>query len=132
MAAASPLARIRRVCLSLPEAEERPFGGHAAPAFRVRDKLFVMTSEDGGSLTLKAAQGIAAVLVGDDPTRFFVPPYVGTKGWVGVRLDVEQDWEEIDDLICGSYRLIAPKRALHNRGCSRGLKPPVSRSERAM
>jgi len=101
---------VRRVCLSFPESEEKPFGGHVAPSFRVREKLFAMTSEDGTSLTLKAPAGIGAILVGDDPERFFVPAYVGTKGWVGVRLDVEQDWGEIEELLRESYRLIAPKK----------------------
>ena len=101
---------MRKICLALPGAEERSFGGHTAPAFRIQDKLFLMTSEDGSSMTMKAAQGIQDVLVGDDPDRFFVPPYVGSKGWIGVRLDVEQDWEELGELIEMSYRLIAPKR----------------------
>jgi predicted DNA-binding protein (MmcQ/YjbR family) len=110
VAPAKPIDRIREVCLSLPEAEERPFGGHTAPAFRVRDKFFVMTSEDGLSITLKAASGIPAILVGDDPARFFVPPYVGSKGWLGIRVDADVDWEEVADLIRSSYCLIAPKR----------------------
>jgi predicted DNA-binding protein (MmcQ/YjbR family) len=110
VAHAKPIDRIRRLCLGLPEVEEKPFGGHTSPAFRVRDKLFVMTSEDGSTMTLKAASGIPSILVGDDPTRFFLPPYVGSKGWIGIRLDIDQDWDEIDDLIRSSYRLIAPKR----------------------
>jgi predicted DNA-binding protein (MmcQ/YjbR family) len=103
-------ARIREICLGLPEAQERPFGGHTAPAFRVRDKLFVMTSEDGSAMTFKAAPGTQEALVTADPDRFFVPKYVGSKGWVGARLDVDQNWEEIAELIEESYRLIAPKR----------------------
>lgn len=103
-------ARLREICLSLPEADEKPFGGHTAPSFRVRDKLFAMTSEDGGSLTFKAAPGVQEELVAAEPERFFVPKYVGSKGWVGARLDVEQDWDEIAELIEDSYRMIAPKR----------------------
>ena len=83
-----PIARVRAICLALPEAEERPFGGHTAPAFRVRDKLFVMTSEDATSMTMKAPRGAQQVFVASDPERFFVPKYVGPKGWVGVRLDL--------------------------------------------
>jgi predicted DNA-binding protein (MmcQ/YjbR family) len=49
------------------------------------------------------------VLVGADPERFFVPPYVGHKGWVGMRLDHEPDWDEVAVLVRRSYRLIAPK-----------------------
>lgn len=103
-------ARLREICLSLPEAAEKPFGGHTAPSFRVRDKLFVMTSEDGSSATFKAGLGVQEALVASDPERFFVPAYVGPKGWVGVRLDVDQDWDEIAELIEDSYRMIAPKR----------------------
>ena len=105
-----PLDRVRELCLALPEAEEKPFGGHTAPSFRVRDKLFVMTSEDGTSMTLKGRPGVQQALVGDDPTRFFVPPYVGSKGWIGVVLGIEQDWDEIGELIEESYRMTAPKR----------------------
>jgi predicted DNA-binding protein (MmcQ/YjbR family) len=104
------LDRVRDLCLGLPESEERPFGGHSAPSFRVRDKLFVMTSEDGRSMTMKARPGIQQILVGDDPDRFFVPPYVGSKGWLGVRLDADHDWDEIAELIEESYRMTAPKR----------------------
>ncbi|MFC4530720.1 MmcQ/YjbR family DNA-binding protein [Sphaerisporangium dianthi] len=104
------LGRLRDICGSLPEVAEKPFGGHTAPAFRVRDKLFVMTSEDGDSMTFKAGPGVQEALVASDPGRFFVPPYVGAKGWVGARLDVEQDWDEIAGLVEDSYRLIAPKR----------------------
>jgi hypothetical protein len=106
------LARVRALCLALPEAEERPFGDHTAPAFRIRDKFFAMTSEDGSSMTLKAPKGVQAVLVASDPARFFVPKYVGHIGWVGVRLDLSQppDWDELAEMIAESYCLTAPKR----------------------
>jgi len=104
------MARLREICLSLPEAVEKPFGGHTAPTFRVRDKLFLMTSEDGRSMIFKAGPGVQEALVGSDPERFFVPAYVGHKGWVGAWLTAEQDWDEIAELIEESYRLIAPKR----------------------
>ncbi len=104
------VARVREICLSLPEAVEKPFGGHTAPSFRIGDKLFAMTSEDGRSLTFKAGPGVQQALVASDPERFFVPPYVGAKGWVGARLDAAQDWAEIAELLEDSYRMIAPKR----------------------
>ena len=103
-------ARLRGICLALPEAVEKSFGGHTAPSFRVRDKLFAMTSEDGRSMTFKAGPGVQEALVAADPERFFVPAYVGHKGWVGARLDIDQDWDEMAELIEDSYRLIAPKR----------------------
>ena len=104
------MARLREICLSLPEAVEKPFGGHTAPTFRVRDKLFLMTSEDGRSMIFKAGPGVQEALVGSEPERFFVPAYVGHKGWVGAWLTAELDWDEITELIEESYRLIAPKR----------------------
>ncbi|WP_019634756.1 MmcQ/YjbR family DNA-binding protein [Actinomadura atramentaria] len=102
--------RLREICLALPEAVEKPFGGHTAPSFRVRDKLFAMTMRDGAALTVKAGPGVQQALVEGDPERFYVPPYVGAKGWVAARLDVPQDWDELAELIEDSYRLIAPKR----------------------
>jgi predicted DNA-binding protein (MmcQ/YjbR family) len=111
-AARSPVQRVRAICLALPEVEERPFGGHTAPAFRVRDKMFVVTSEDASSMTLKAPKGAQPILVASEPARFFVPKYVGSKGWVGVRLDLRAapDWDEMAEMIAESYCLIAPKR----------------------
>src|SRR3981081_672321 len=105
-----PIARRREICLALPESVEKAFGGHTAPSFRVRDKFFVMTSEDGQSMTCKAPPGVQQALGGSDPERFFVPAYVGHKGWIGLRLDVEQDWEEITEIVLDSYRMTAPKR----------------------
>ncbi|MQA95454.1 MAG: MmcQ/YjbR family DNA-binding protein [Streptosporangiales bacterium] len=104
------IGTVRRICLALPEAVEKPFGGHTAPSFRVRDKLYVMTSEDGTAMMFKAGPGVQEALVSSAPDRFFVPAYVGNKGWVGARLDVDQDWDELAELVEESYRLIAPKR----------------------
>jgi predicted DNA-binding protein (MmcQ/YjbR family) len=120
VSAPSAIARIRSICLELPEVIEKPFGGHTAPAFRVRDKLFVFTSEDGGFLTIKAPKGAQEALVASDPDRFFVA-YVGPKGWVGVRLDLDAppDWDEVAEMIVESYCLIAPRRlasAVEQRG----------------
>jgi hypothetical protein len=62
------------------------------------------------SVWCKAPEGSQAMLVEADPGRFFVPPYVGSKGWVGMRLDTSPDWDEVARLIRRSYRLIAPKK----------------------
>jgi hypothetical protein len=106
------VARIRAICLALPEATEKPFGGHTSPAFRVRDKMFVVVAEDQSSMTVKAHQGVQGILVNSDPERFFVPKYVGSKGWVGVRIDLAQppDWDEMAEIISESYCLLAPTR----------------------
>jgi predicted DNA-binding protein (MmcQ/YjbR family) len=114
------VAELRGLCLAFPEATEKPFGGHESPAFRVVDKLFVTLAEDGSSLTLKAAPGEQALLVSADPDRFFVPAYVGSKGWVGVRLNDPVDWEEVAELIEDSYRLIAPKALVSRLDSERG------------
>jgi predicted DNA-binding protein (MmcQ/YjbR family) len=125
VSARSTIARIRAICLDLPEVVEKPFGGHTAPAFRVRDKLFVFTSEDGSFVTLKAPKGAQPALVASDPERFFVPAYVGPKGWVGVRLDLKTpvDWDEVSEMIVESYCLIAPKRLSSAVGQRAGTAP---------
>lgn len=102
------VAELRRICLAFPDAVEKPFGGHRAPAFRIRDKLFLLCREDGTALTCKAGPGEQALLVAADPARFFVPPYVGHRGWVGIRLDAPVDWQEVAELAEDSYRLVAP------------------------
>ncbi len=108
--AKSPTERLRAICLALPEAVEKETWGY--PTFRVRDKIFAMERRDDGPISMwcKAPPGSQQVLVGADPERFFVPPYVGPKGWVGMRLDRRPDWDEVAALVTRSYRLIAPKR----------------------
>lgn len=105
-----PSARLRAICLSLPEAVEKPI--RRGPAYRIGDKIFAMDRGDGDRVSLwcKAPKGSQAILVGADPERFFVPPYVGVKGWIGMRLDAEPDWDEVSFLVRRSYVLIAPKR----------------------
>lgn len=105
-----PIDRLRAICLALPEAQEKEAWGD--PTFRVRDRISAMEKRGDGRISLwcKAPPGSQAVLIGADPERFFVPPYVGQKGWVGVRLDRDPDWDEVAELVRRSYRLIAPKR----------------------
>lgn len=104
------LNQLRTICLALPETSEH--GGVGNPTFRVRDKIFAMqhSVNDRPSMRCKAPAGAQEVLVESNPDRFFVPPYVGHHGWIGVWLDVELDWDEIADLIEDSYRITAPKR----------------------
>ncbi len=103
---------LRAICMALPEAEEKPFGGHTAPTYRVRDKMFATTTEqaDRPEVWMKLAPGAQTILVESQPERFFVPPYVGKSGWVGIWLDGDVDWEQVESLVRESYRLIAPKR----------------------
>ncbi|GIG64918.1 MmcQ/YjbR family DNA-binding protein [Phytomonospora endophytica] len=108
-----PVARLRELCLALPEVTERL--SHGEPAWFVRDKkLFVMTSDHHHDERLgfwcAAAPGETAALVAGAPERFYVPPYVGHRGWLGVYLDVDGvDWAEIAELVREAFRCVAPK-----------------------
>jgi predicted DNA-binding protein (MmcQ/YjbR family) len=104
------LDQLRAICLVLPEAVEA--GGVGNPTFKVRGKIFAMRHLHDGrwSMWCKAPPGVQQLLVESDSARYFVPPYVGHHGWVGVYLDIVLDWPEIADLIEDSYRLTAPKR----------------------
>ena len=102
--------RLRDICLTFPETTEQEAWGD--PTFRVRNKIFAMQKSGDGRVSLwcKAPPGLQAALVGTDAERFFVPPYVGHHGWIGVRLDVEIDWSQVADLVEESYLMTAPKR----------------------
>src|SRR4051794_18903971 len=110
--ATSPVERVRKLCLALPETTERL--SHGAPTWFVRDKkTFVMYHDDhhgDGRLALwcAAPPGAQAELVGEDPERFFVPAYVGHRGWLGVRLDCDLSWDEVAELVEDAYRTVAP------------------------
>jgi hypothetical protein len=111
----TPLARVRAICLSLPEATEVEAWGE--PTFRVRNKLFAMHSS-GDTHHGKGRDGvwIASTHVTQDlvlrakPNRYFSPPYVGPSGWIGAWLDRNPPWAEITVLLRDAYRLKAPKR----------------------
>jgi predicted DNA-binding protein (MmcQ/YjbR family) len=100
------LARLRALCLALPEAEERETWGDLT--FRVREKMFAITGRAAGSVTLKATPEDQAALVAADP-RITVASYVGRFGWVSVDLTGDVDWDELGELVLDSYRLVAPK-----------------------
>ncbi|HVW81745.1 MAG TPA: MmcQ/YjbR family DNA-binding protein [Mycobacteriales bacterium] len=107
-----PTQRVRQLCLSFPEAEEKLT--HGAPGFFVR-KQFAMLWPDGhhdhhfAHLWCAAPPGVQQELVARSD-RFFRPPYVGHRGWVGCRLDGEVDWDEVAELLEDAYRYIAPAR----------------------
>lgn len=112
---ADPLARLRALCLALPETTEKEAWG--TPTFRVRDKMFVMFVDDhhGDGRTAmwcKAPMGTQEMLVEADPERFFRPPYVGVKGWVGMCLDGAADWAEVGEIVRDAWRMTAPKKLL--------------------
>lgn len=106
--ALDPQQAIRDIALAFPEAEERETGGH--PTFRVRDKIFVgcgVDEQGRTTITVKAATGEQGTLLAKGEP-FFSPRYLGSRGWVGVRLDDETDWRKVHELVIDSYREIAP------------------------
>ena len=109
------VARLREICLALPEATER--ASHGAPAWFVRDKkqfaqLWASGHHDQRFPHLWCAglPGVQEALVGSSPDRFFRPPYVGHRGWIGVRLDEAADWAEVAELCADAYRAVAPAK----------------------
>ncbi|MDQ1713380.1 MAG: hypothetical protein QOE45_2830 [Frankiaceae bacterium] len=103
------LDRLRALCLSLPEATEQVTWGTDL-TFRVRDKIFAITGEDAGGVSVKATKEDQAALVASDP-RVTVAAYVGRFGWVSVDLSGKGlDWTMVEELVRDSYRLIAPKK----------------------
>lgn len=108
------LQRLREICLALPEVSERL--SHGSPAWFIRGKktlaMYLDDHHGDGRLAIwcPAAPGVQEAMVGEEPERFFRPPYVGPNGWLGVRLDVEPDWDEITGIVEDAYRKVAPKR----------------------
>jgi hypothetical protein len=108
------LGKLRTICLALPETTERL--SHGAPTFFVRDKrafLMVLTNHHGDgrfAVWCAAPTGMQAMLVEADPERFFVPPYVGHRGWLGVRLDRGIHWDELTGIVEDAYADVAPPK----------------------
>lgn len=113
---AEALDAVRTIALALPETNERL--SHGAPTFFIRDRktfvMFVDNHHDDGRLAVwtAAPDGVQATLVETEPDRFFRPPYVGHRGWLGVRLDVDVDWDEITEIVEDAYRCVAPKKLI--------------------
>jgi predicted DNA-binding protein (MmcQ/YjbR family) len=110
----SNLPRVRKICLSLPQANEVESWGTST--FRI-GKIFAMYAaadthhgEGREGLWVKSNSFTQDLLVRGMPSRYFKPPYVGPAGWTGVYLDAETDWEALTDLLRDAYRLTAPKR----------------------
>src|SRR5579859_3402010 len=109
----------REVCLSLPEAEE--VISHGSPDFRVRGKTFasyVINHHGDGrvALWLNAPSGSQDHYVKSEPKHFFVPPYVGPRGWLGVHLDKGLSWERIASLVRQAYEKVAPRLLVNSIG----------------
>ena len=110
----SPLARVRALCLSFPGTEERLSHGEAT-WFADGRRSFVMCADhhhdDRVAFWAAAPDGAQAQLVADAPERYFRPPYVGTRGWVGVWVDVpDVDWARVEQVVEDAWRCVAPRR----------------------
>ena len=132
------IQRLREICLALPEAFEKEAWGECT--FRVTGgSMFAMTdNHHHGSkhiaVWIKASHDVQEMLVCADAKRFFVPPYVGAKGWIGVRLDYKVDWEELGDMLKDGYSMSAPKRLralLMDSVAGQSSRAPQGRSTRA-
>lgn len=110
-------ARVRAICLALPEVTERT--SHGAPAWFVRDRRSFATlwahghhDNDFPHLWCAGLPGAQEALAASSPGVFFRPPYVGHRGWIGVRLDGDTDWTELAELCADAYRAVAPARLI--------------------
>ena len=115
MTRAEVVDRVRRLCLDLPESSERL--SHGSPAFFRRRRQFATVVDnhhgDGRfAIWCAAGPGVQALLVDADPEKFFVPPYVGHRGWLGVRLDRGIDWDELAGIAEDAFAEVAPARLL--------------------
>lgn len=117
------LAGLSKICLALPEVTRQDCYGHAS--FLVRKKTFAyfLNNHHGDgivSVACKALPGDNTALVAAQPRRFYLPAYIGPRGWVALRLDIGKiEWGEVSELIALSYRLTAPKTlAARSRGTS--------------
>jgi hypothetical protein len=113
--AASPLARLRRICMALPDTREVAAWGE--PTFRVKKMFATYARPDSHhgkgrpAAWIAAAPGRQARMVKAAPDRFFVPAYVGVSGWIGVWLDEVCHWDELEDILRDAHRLVAPPRS---------------------
>jgi hypothetical protein len=122
-----PLERLRALCLALPEVTERI--SHGEPTWFVRDRKSFVTyadhhHDDRLAFWCAAPSGAQDVFVDSRPDRFFRPPYVGGRGWLGVWLDVPVDWDEVAAIVADAYRVVAPASLVQR------LEDPVARPDR--
>lgn len=119
---------VREVCLSFPESEE--YLSHGSPNFRVRKKTFatyVVNHHGDGriALWLNSPDGAQTLYVKSEPKHFFVPPYVGPRGWLGVNLDKGISWKRVAELAREAYEKVAPPALREAIGKTIVIKPPA-------
>lgn len=121
---AAAIERLRAICAQLPEVSERL--SHGAVTFFVGGKrtLCYLTDDHHGDgrlgLVCPAPAGVQDEVIRSDPERFFRPPYVGHRGWIGLRLDVSPDWAEVAEVVEEAYRCVAPVRLVRENDARRG------------
>lgn len=135
--ASTPVQRLRQICLALPEATEKIAWGE--PTWRVRGKLFAQLDDhhhgaEHLAVWLPAPLGEQEAMIFTDPERFFRPPYVGPRGWVGVRIDRRPNWAQLAGLVEQAYRHVAPPRLMaalgQNTASPSRMKTPLSKRSR--
>ncbi|WP_052669605.1 MmcQ/YjbR family DNA-binding protein [Nitriliruptor alkaliphilus] len=113
---AAAAERLRDLTARFPEVSERLSHGAVTYFVRGRRTLAYLTDDHHGdgrlALVYPAPDGVQAEVLAADPERFFRPPYVGHRGWVGLRLDIDPDWDEVADVLDEAYRKVAPKRLI--------------------
>lgn len=114
----APLEKVREICLALPDTEEKIAWGE--PTFRVKGRMFLMFANNHHSdgriaIWLAAPEGVQEDIVASDPKRFFVPPYVGCNGWIGIRVDGRPKWKEVAAFIEQAHAFIGVKKRATSR-----------------
>jgi len=119
---------VREVCLSFPESEE--VLSHGSPNFRVRDKTFATYSVNHHgdkriALWLNSPEGAQRLYTQAEPKHFFVPPYVGPRGWLGVNLDKGISWKRVAELVREAYEKVAPPALAKSTSKTIVIMPPT-------
>ena len=119
-----PVERLRNICLGFPEVVERL--SHGEPAWFVAGKKTLATLDDHHhgadhlSFWCPAPPGVQGELIGEEPGRFFRPPYVGGRGWIGVCIDFDPDWDEVARILADAYHIVAPRKLVAMLDASAG------------
>lgn len=116
----SRLTRVTEIALALPKATRKTHGSHAQFLIRKKTFAYFLDNHHGDGIvavTCKVMPGDNKALVEAQPRRFYLPAYIGSRGWVALRLDVGKvDWDEVKELLLGSYSLVAPKKLAESVG----------------